>query len=387
MTYIQITNALSEGPVSGNELRNHKLLNSLRKITAAERIAIDPLHDGPANSDRNMMIRQKFSPAGVRSIIDALGPKNPELLLLEGASLVDLAQPLRAAFPHARIIFDFHNIESDLLRQLDTSRLPAVARWSAPALYGYRWRRALAADLAAGAAADAVWTCSEDDAERARTLGMSCRIEVVPNPVPAWCTPLPETPATGHPAILFVGHLGYRPNKLAVRQLAREILPQLQEQAAGATLTVAGRNPGRRMVQMLQQTGGSVLVENPADLAPLYSAANMVLLPIRLGGGTRIKVLEALAVGRPIIATALAVEGLGLVAGTHYLRAETSGEFARAALDLAADPARGAALVAAGHDHVLSSHGQAAIDMAVRTATHSLMPPDTAAANMPSHKA
>lgn len=360
---------MSERPVSGNELRNRGLLSSLRKIAAAERIAIDPLLHEPPESNRNTFIRQEFSPADVNSIIAALGPKDPRLLLLEGASLVDLAQPLRSAFPDARIIFDFHNIESDLLRQLDISRLPAIARWSASTLYGHRWRRALATDLAAAAVADAIWTCSEDDAHRIRSLGVSCRVDVVPNPVPDWCTPLPGLPSFRHPAILFVGHLGYRPNKLAIRQLAREILPQLRERTAAATLTVTGYNPGRRMARMLQHEDGCGLVENPADLAPLYADANMVLLPIRLGGGTRIKALEALAVGLPIIATALAVEGLGLMAGTHYLRAETSGEFVKSALDLAADPARAAALVTAGRERVLATYGQAAIDMAVRSAT------------------
>ncbi|PWV99104.1 glycosyltransferase involved in cell wall biosynthesis [Hoeflea marina] len=379
MSWIQITNTLSAEPAAGGEIRNHQLLGSLRKLGYAERIAMAALGDFPPKTSE-WMIRQRFSTAQVKSLIAALQSNPPCLLLLEGASLVDLVQPLRSAFPHARIVIDFHNIESDLLRQMDISRLPAGARWSAGLLYGRRWRLARQAEFDAAIAADAIWACSEADAARARAMGLGGRIDVVPNPVPAWCEMLPAPDRTGAPAALFVGQLAYRPNKLAVRQLARRIMPGLLRRAPLATLVIAGRNAGSRMIKTLQRADGCHLVESPADLAPLYQAANMVLLPIRHGGGTRIKVIEALAVGRPIIATGLAVEGLGLVPGTHYLRAETSADFVRATLELAANPALSGALVAAGRAHVLAGHGEEAIDGAVRMAAAALMAADTATA-------
>ena len=114
------------------------------------------------------------------------------------------------------------------------------------------------------------------------------------------------------------------------------------------------------------------IVADPADLAPLYRAADMVLLPLSEGGGSRIKVLEALAVGVPVVATAKAVEGLDLHPGRHYLAAETPRDFAAAAERLVREPDLGEQLREEGRAFVQAAHGQDAITGNVRAALAAL---------------
>ena len=175
------------------------------------------------------------------------------------------------------------------------------------------------------------------------------RVAVLPNGVA-----IPEAPAPGpggEDTLLFVGTLGYGPNVDAVEWFVREVLPRVWAVRPEVRFQVAGFGSGAHLAELLRDTRCAV-AESPPDLTPFYAAAGVVVTPIRTGGGTRIKVLEALAHGRAVVSTRFAPEGLGLQGGTDLELADTPAAMADQCLALLADPARRQALGTAGRSQV-----------------------------------
>jgi glycosyltransferase involved in cell wall biosynthesis len=110
------------------------------------------------------------------------------------------------------------------------------------------------------------------------------------------------------------------------------------------------------------------LIENPPHLPELLERAGYAPIPLRFGGGTRIKVLEAMAAGLVVAATEKAVEGLGLQAGEHFLPGSDAGELASKVIDLAKRPQAAAEMAESGRTFVRDNHSSAAIEKAVRQA-------------------
>jgi len=369
---VQIVHLVFEAPLptgSGAQLRSHALNAALSRLGTVTTIAVqDWFRSGKAYPRRRPSHVVAEIPA---PILDEIGARvaavAPDFVLVEGVYLADLAQ--RLITEGHRVVLDAHNVESLLQRQIDIARSGLWARL----VRRQRWRRAARAERAILEQVAAIWACSATDAARIADLAPAARpADVVPNPVPAWCTGAMPGPDQDGISALFIGHLGYRPNIHAALRLARRILPQLLRAEPSARLTLAGRAPGRRLRKALAGTAGLRLLADPPDLAPLYGGANMALIPLREGGGTRIKVLEAMACGVPVIASAIAVEGLAVQPGVQFLRAETDADFVAAALRLGHDAALRAALRLAGRAFAQHHHGAAAIDRALATALHKM---------------
>jgi polysaccharide biosynthesis protein PslH len=131
--------------------------------------------------------------------------------------------------------------------------------------------------------------------------------------------------------MIFVGTLTYAPNEEAVRFICYELLPLLEKNLSGGwRITVIGRIPPAPLVRALKANQRITFISDAENLAPWYESASAVLVPLYAGGGTKLKVLEALAYERPVISTLHGVRDLGAVDGQHYLNAETSDEFVQA---------------------------------------------------------
>lgn len=299
----------------------------------------------------------------VAEVLSLADPGPEDTVIVEGVYLSVIARRLQAR--GLRVVLDAHNVESDLLRQTDLARHPILARLQRRG----RWRRAAEAEARLLQEVSAVWACSQMDAGRLRGLAPDgAPIHVVPNPVPGWSLAALPRPRPDGIDALFVGHLGYRPNITAARRLMRGILPILHRSDPTARITLAGRAPDAALRLLASASPEVGLVADPVELAPLYARATMALMPLTEGGGTRIKALEAMAAGLPVVASAKAVEGLGLAPGREYLAAESDADFASAALRLARSPALREELAARAREFAVRQHGPTAIEEAVAAA-------------------
>jgi len=175
------------------------------------------------------------------------------------------------------------------------------------------------------------------------------RVSVIPNGITIRPVQLPEPAVADH--LLFVGTLGYEPNIDAIRWFAAEALPLIWQHRPDVRLDVAGFGSGAALRDALSDSR-CTRHESPPDLTPLYARAAVVIAPVRIGGGTRIKILEALANGRAMVSTAFAAEGLSLRAGTDIEFADSPGAIAALCVALLGDESRRRALAASGRARV-----------------------------------
>ncbi len=194
-------------------------------------------------------------------------------------------------------------------------------------------------------------------------LQTASRVSIVPERCHAFRRRLPLEPAVPN-TLLFVGTLGYGPNIDAIRWFATEILPLIWERNADVRFTVAGYGSAGSVADVLRDARCEVH-ESPPDLAPLYDAAAVVVTPVRIGGGTRIKILEALGRGRAVVSTLFAAEGLGLRGGVDIEFADTPADIAARCLDLLGDQDRRNALATAGRATVAKRFDWLAIERAL----------------------
>ena len=297
------------------------------------------------------------------SIAHQISLQMPDLVVVDGIFLSDIATRI-ASMGH-RVIVDMHNVESALLEEIDRDR----RGWRARLFYRGRWRRARAAEAALARTVSGIWACSTRDAELLRDIsGQATRISVVPNPVPDWALNSVPPKACSEARYIFVGHLNYRPNLNAAIRLIERIHPLIQAAIPDAHLVVCGRTPGDRLRGLAEAAQGVTIEGDPPDLSEHYARASAALIPLSEGGGTRLKVLEALALCVPVIATAKATEGLGLKPGQTHLAAETDEDFVQAARRLKEDPALREKLVEQGRAFVEAHHSYPAISRAVEVA-------------------
>lgn len=177
--------------------------------------------------------------------------------------------------------------------------------------------------------------------------------------------------------LLFVGSLDYLPNVEAVGFLVGEVLPRLRARRPDARLTLAGRNPGREL-EALARDAGVRLVAGAPSLEPLYAGARAVVAPLWLGGGTRIKVIEAMAWALPIVATPVAVEGLDLRHGESVLLADDAEGFAGHCAAVLADPDLAARLGRRAREVWWARHRPEAVRGAVAAVVEELLAPAAA---------
>ena len=259
------------------------------------------------------------------------------------AIVVEFAQMGYFRFPAGiPVILDAHNVEFDL--QLRMSGGGSLLRRTYASRNAAKLRRDEAALLRRVAAAAST---SMRDRELLLGLAPGARIEVIPNGVATAEFRPQEKPEQGPATVLFFGALDYYPNVDAVLRFRRAIWARLRARWPELRFVVVGREPPRA-VRALDGHAGVEVTGQVDDLRPWLAAASVVVVPLRFGGGTRLKVLEALAMARPVVSTSVGVEGLDVEHGRHLLIAEDRAEFGSAVELLLSEPELAARLGAAG---------------------------------------
>lgn len=238
-----------------------------------------------------------------------------------------------------RLIVDSHEIAYDLARQFAVTAASVGRRLYA----GANWRKLRREELAAYGSADGVYLCSTDDAKRLHDDLPDVRTAVIPNAADVdFYQPRSTDPSPDGRTIVYFGLLSTIPNIDAVVHFIQDIWPDIAKRHPDARCKIIG---GRPPPSLLALAGPRVeLTGFVPDLRPHLAAAAAVVVPLRLGGGTRLKIVEAMAMGKAIVSTSLGAEGIEAVAGRDILIENEPAGFADAVSRLLAEPALAAQL-------------------------------------------
>jgi len=252
----------------------------------------------------------------------------PDYVVLEGASwavyLMLVAFVLRKSLPSVKIVYHAHNVEYLLRQERDSHVVAALTRIAEKRLL---------------TRSDLSFAVSQEDCDRFSSL-----YGIVPGLFPNGvdCNTARATPAEiesvrskfsiTEESILFMGLYAYPPNTEAVRFLLAEVMPELHRQRPNIRLVVTGGGPPASTPWLIN-TG----VIPRVDLDAVLGACRAGVAPILRGSGTRMKILEYMAAGLPVVTTRKGAEGLGLEGGKHALYAETAAEFQNALLRILGD--------------------------------------------------
>jgi polysaccharide biosynthesis protein PslH len=235
-----------------------------------------------------------------------------------------------------RRVFSEHNVEYLLQRRAYLVDRLQLARWP-KALYSLLQARKLARfEAAACRFADATIAVSREDAEALHDLEPGGRYRVVPNAIDPDAYPR-RAGWPARPALLFAGALEYRPNADAVRWLLDAIMPMVWESVPEARVFVVGGGPAPDLVARGQHDARIAVTGWVEQMDPYWARSSVYVLPVRGGGGTRFKALEAMAAGLPIASTSMGMEGIAAEDGCHYLAGDSAGKLAAAITRLLED--------------------------------------------------
>jgi polysaccharide biosynthesis protein PslH len=260
--------------------------------------------------------------------------------------------PFGGAVP---VVLFAHNVEHLIWRRLsEVEDRP----WRRPAL-ALEWRKMRRAESEACRVADLTVAVSDVDRALLAATAPGAAVRAIPTGVDTsyFC---PNGWHERPERLVFVGSMDWYPNEDAALYFMEEILPRIRQTVPGASLSLVGRNPSARLRQAAARTGAT-LTGTVEDVRPHLAEAAVCVVPLRVGGGTRLKIFEALALGKAVVSTGIGAEGLPVVPDEHLLLAEAPAEFARAVVALLRDPARRRALGAAGRGLVQSRYSWAQV--------------------------
>jgi polysaccharide biosynthesis protein PslH len=247
---------------------------------------------------------------------------------------------------HVPVIGDTHNVEFDVMRRMADQAEGRLRR-------RYARRQSaltLAEERACAARVDLLLATSDRDRRLFEAQLGARHVEVIPNGIDI-AEFRPSANAATEPVVLFTGLMSYYPNQQGVRWFLDAVWPTIRERVPGGQLVIAGAGPPgwlrRRAGDHVEVTG------RVADMRPHLARAAVVVVPLTMGGGTRVKILEALAMAKPVVSTSIGAEGLSLPAGEVLLLADDAGSFARHVITALTQDTLRARLGDAGRRHVV----------------------------------
>ncbi len=274
-------------------------------------------------------------------------PVTYDLVSVEHAALA----PLRVSHG-AKSVITLHHLFSGMARQELEIAPGRRQRW----FRAVDLRKAERLEQGAQRTFDAVIVCSEEDGAALGGTGSvdRSRINVIPNGVDLdKFRPGPVPPA---PRILFPATLGYAPNVDGAVWFCSEIWPRIRAEIPEVRLDLVGRTPVDEVLALGALDGVAVHADVPS-VNPYYEAARVVVVPLRSGTGTRLKALEAMAAGRPVVGTSIGLEGIGATHREQLLIADDAAGFADAVIEVLRDDDLARAMARSGRSHVEGRFG------------------------------
>lgn len=381
-----LTLALPYPPTGGSATRNYQLLRHLAARHEVHLLTLSGDAEGEESlrhlrtlcagvtmvrRDHGDLIRKRLrqiaslpsqtpfavATAGTRSLRtafrDLLSNFKPSLIHVEGSPLAHLPFPSRIP-----LVLDEHNIDYELAaRMAEAERSPI--RKVFHLAEAWKLRRA---ETSAWLGCDGVSFTSERELNLASRIAPCTPMMAIPNGVDLeYFAP---QPAERDPdAIVFTGMQSYRPNSDAVLFFHSRVMPRLLADRPRAHLYVVGQQPPAEVTRL---SGPNLTVTGKVhDVRPYLARASVVVAPLRMGGGTRLKILEALAMGKAVVSTTIGCEGLALRHGEHLLVADEPAEFAAHVARLCAEPDLAMELGARGRAVAIERYGWSGIAAAL----------------------
>jgi glycosyltransferase involved in cell wall biosynthesis len=249
-----------------------------------------------------------------------------------------------------------HNVESHMMLRRAGTATSALAR----AYFRHEGKKLREVEQRTAASFAAHITCSELDSIRLREIVPDVNAVVVPNGVD--CDFFASANAVPRPnSLVFVGTMNWYPNADAMQFFLRDVWPELKQQVPALTLDIAGSNPPASIVQLAESNAGVTVHGYLPDIRPMIDSAAVFVCPIRDGGGTKLKILDAFAMRKAVVAHPVACEGIEVTPGKDVIFASTPQEFVTRVRALLEDAPRRAALGAAARALVEKQYSFGAI--------------------------
>jgi glycosyltransferase involved in cell wall biosynthesis len=295
-------------------------------------------------SPRPYYCRDVYSEAMQQAIDEVCSTDRFDVIQVESSFLCDFRFPR-----DTRLVIDEHNVEYEVFQRMSAGERSLPRR----AFNRVEYLRCRRFEQAWWARADACVVTSDRELPTVRECAPDTPVAVVPNAVDLDYFEPSGAPADPH-TVVFNGILTYRPNVDGARFLIDEVWPIVRDRYPDARLTLVGRSDGVD-TQSLISPGVELIGEVP-DIRPYIDRAEVVVVPVRIGGGTRLKAVEALAMRKAVVSTALGCEGLAVCDREHLLIADEAPAFASRIFEAFENPALRDSLGHAGRRLVEDSY-------------------------------
>jgi sugar transferase (PEP-CTERM/EpsH1 system associated) len=281
------------------------------------------------------------------AISRVLAQQDFAVIQLESIHLMNHLPAIHAARQRSLVICDWHNIESELMMRYSEHEQSAPRR-----AYARRTARLMKEfEQRALSEFDAHITVSERDADALRAMNRSARVFVIENGVDSAYYELAKTESASRNRVVFVGSMDYHANVEGVLNFARAVWPTIHRAKPELVFTIVGKDPAPA-VRELSSIAGIEITGSVDDVRPYYREAVAAVVPLNVGGGSRLKILEAMAAGVPVVSTTLGAEGLDVRDRENILIADGSDGLAKTVIDLSDDGSLRAHIVSGGEQLV-----------------------------------
>lgn len=379
MHILLLTPQLPYPPQQGTSLRNYHMLKALAQTHQISLLSftetdlppnLEPLHDicrvlppvSIPSWTRNLRLWKLFtSPLPdlalrlqceefSEALEETLAETNYDAVQVEGLELATYIENIRTHSPRSRVVLDCHNAETELQRRALKADLHQPTRWPAAMYSALQIGRLDRFEKWAMCAADAVLAVSESDRLHLRRLAVDDPkdITIIPNMIDtADYIAVSTSSEMVRYDLVFTGKMDYRPNIDGVLWFAENVWPLIQKERPQTTWAIVGQKPHPRLDPLRKMTGITVTGWVEA-VQPYLLESSIYIVPLRIGSGTRLKILEAMAAAKPVISTTIGVEGFEVEDQKNIILADDPADWVRATLELLDHPARRAALAEAG---------------------------------------
>jgi glycosyltransferase involved in cell wall biosynthesis len=284
------------------------------------------------------------------------------------------AANLPARMPCPTVLFT-HNVEAEIWRR----HYETTTSWWKRGLMKQQWHRMLRFERDAARRFDLVLAVSDTDRETVQRLygPLDSPVRVVPTGVDtSFFAPISGEPRRPH--IVFTGSMDWLPNEDGMLFFVREVLPLIRQKESAATLSIVGRAPTPAVRQLAAEPGVTV-TGRVDDVRPYMDDAAVYIVPLRIGGGTRLKIFEAMSMAKAVVSTTVGAEGLPVTSGRDVMIADEPARFAQAVVHLIRDQDLRRRIESAARELVVAKYDWAAVAEDFESALVAVRPAPAAA--------